>query len=56
MEPGLGDSAQDVLNLFLVWALVWHGLAWLGGAPRLRHRQILPGLAPGLAWSGFSFA
>ena len=27
MEPGLGDSAQDVLKICLVWPLVWLGLA-----------------------------
>ena len=56
MEPGLGDSAWDVLKFCLVWALVWLGLAWLGGAPRLRHPQNLPGLGPGLAWFGPGFA
>ena len=48
MEPGLGDSAWDVLKVCLVWALVWPGLAWFG----LVGRRAPPETSSEFAWFG----
>ena len=46
MEPGLGDSAWDVLKICLVWPLVWLGLAWFG----LVGRRAPPETSSQFAW------